>query len=480
MKRDLWRYRVLQLSPLLVIALMATAWFGVPTEARTTGLMPLLGLGAVGSDGFVYSADETQVTVMQAILRQQKGLEPWEGVTSVVGWTPLGSLAGSVSSALADVEPEVLDETGAPRELGAAEAVLAFERIDEYEAEYDAAVAVFVISSDPAPPVAVSSVASESVLTDAERTELEDRGTLESIRRLVAGGGVGPVWADLHELNGGTGESYDDRFIGHSAFTLEGHIWETYTLAHNEYAGQPLMAGMWQSVTDPAVQQSADAIARAGEGAAFVVGPIDAGHHVVRPARGLTAEETAGLWRLAESRRLEAMTQGPVGIGRDLSAIAGGADLVEAALVGSGRAPRVALIALYDTHPATHALWEQIGRSPITVLRVWMGTYPTFILGVLAVLLLASVVASAVAFRAERLYRERIEVERERARVQREAELRVISKLDELSARMDSLRERASSSTAAGVEGVSEDIESTVAELRSILGSVAEGGDGDA
>lgn len=480
MKRSLWRYRILHISPLVVIALLAAAWFGVPSEARTAGLMPLFGLGAVWDNEFVYSADETQVTVMQAILRQQQGLEPWEGATSVGGPWALGSLAGSVSSALADVEPEVLDETGAPRELDAAEAALAFERVDAYEAEYDASVAVFVISSDPAPPVAISSIASESVLTAAERTELKNHGTLEPIRRLVARSGAGPVWVDLHELNGGTGESYNGRFIGHSAFTLDGHIWETYTLAHNEYAGQPLMAGMWDSVTDPAVQQSADAIARAGEGAAFVVGPIDAGHHVVRPARGLTADETAGLWRLAESMRLEALTQGPVGVGRDLSAIAGGADLVEAALVGSGRAPRVALIALYDTHPATHALWERIGRSPITVIRVWMGTYPTFILGALAVLLLASVVASAVAFRAERLYRERIEVERERARVQREAELRVISKLDELSVRMDSLREHASSSTAEGVAGVSEDIESTVAELRSILGSVAEGDESDA
>ncbi len=480
MKRSLWRYRILQISPLVVIALMAAAWFGVPSEARTAGLMPLFGLGAVWDNEFVYSADETQVTVMQAILRQQQGLEPWEGVASVGGPWALGSLAGSVSSALADMEPEVLDETGAPRELDAAEAALAFERVDTYEAEYDAAVAVFVISSDPAPPVAISSIASESVLTAAERTELENHGTLEPIRRLVARSGAGPVWVNLHELNGGTGESYNGRFIGYSAFTLNGHIWETYTLAHNEYAGQPLMPGMWDSVTDPAVQQSADAIARAGEGAAFVVGPIDAGHHVVRPARGFTADETAGLWRLAESRRLETMTQGPVGVGRDLSAIAGGADLVEAAVVGSGRAPRVALIALYDTHPATRALWERIGRSPVTVVRVWMGTYPTFILGALAVLLLASVAASAVAFRAERLYRERIEVERERARVQREAELRVISKLDELSVRMDTLREQASSSTAEGVAGVSEDIESTVAELRSILGSVAEGDEGDA
>ena len=288
------------------------------------------------------------------------------------------------------------------------------------------------------------------------------------------------MWVDLHELNGGTFESYNGRFIGHSAFTLDGHTWETHALAHNEYAGQPLMPGMWESVTDPAVQQSADALARPGEGAAFVVGPVDAGHHVVRPARGLTTDETAGLWRLAESRRLETMTQGPFGVGRDLSAVAAGADLVEAALIGSGRAPRVALIALYDTHPAARTLWERIGRSPITVARVWMGTYPTFILGALAVLLLASVVASAVAFRAERLYRERIEVERERARVQREAELRVIGKLDELSTRMDALRAQTSSSTAEGVAGVSEDIESTVAELRSILGSVAEGGERDA
>jgi ABC-type transporter Mla subunit MlaD len=113
------------------------------------------------------------------------------------------------------------------------------------------------------------------------------------------------------------------------------------------------------------------------------------------------------------------------------------------------------------------------------VLRVWLGTYLSLVIAALAVLFLASLVASPLAFRAERIYRERVEAERERERVQREAELRVVRKLDELSERVESVREHASEATSASVSDVAEDIDSTVAELRRILGDVVAKGDPD-
>ncbi|MHB1477745.1 MAG: hypothetical protein ACYCXD_09275, partial [Coriobacteriia bacterium] len=333
-------------------------------------------------------------------------------------------------------------------------------------------------SSDPEPPVALSSVGDESLLTPDELAAIRGEGSVESLRREAHDRPTGRLWVDFDMLNGSVVEVRGSRCIGMGTLLLDGHFWEAYSIAPEDAMGDIMPGGMWESLSDPALTRSAETIARSTDGAVLVVGPVDAGHHVVRPA-DMSADEASALWDIAARSPEHLALWQPVPLRGESREAAGGARLIELAVAGTGVTPRVALVALYDTAPQTRALWSGLGRSPLMIARIWVGTYMSVILGALGIALIASFAASPLAFRAERIYREEREVERERARVQREAELRVVRKLDELSTRVEAVRDRASDATSTSVSGVAEDIDSTVAELRRILGDVAEVGEHD-
>jgi hypothetical protein len=481
MKTSTLRYRLLQFLPLIVVALMAAAWFSLPVDARHQGISPLYMAVLAPEEEPAPDLREVRTLVMDSLLRQDKGLEPWEDLPGIADARAIDGLAGRTSTLLAGIEPDVCDETGAPRVLTAAEQEQVFASVGTFEERYKASVTVFVVSTDLAPTVALSSIGDARVLTDEERAAAQGIGTVEALRRLAQNQKAGPVWLDLESTRSGISGDvvHGGRHIGWNTLLLDGHFWESYTISREgSYLG-PLTNGMWDSLSDPELKRSADVIANSGDGAVLVVGPMDSGLHVVRPAPGMDAEQAARLWSRLSDWRLSEALWGPISLGSEARAVADGAGLAEVAFAGSGAAPRIALVALYRAHPREPALWEALGRSPLTVLRVWLGTYLSLVIAALAVLFLASLVASPLAFRAERIYRERVEAERERERVQREAELRVVRKLDELSERVESVREHASEATSASVSDVAEDIDSTVAELRRILGDVVAKGDPD-
>jgi hypothetical protein len=477
-KKAILRYRLLQLSPLIIAALIAALWFSFPIEARHRSLDPLwTSLFSPESPDAAYMP-EVQISVMEALLRQKRGLEPYEAVLGDTGQRAIDGLAARTSGALFRAEPAVCDENGAPRSITEAEQSTLFEDVKEFEDAHDASVMVYVISSDPEPPVALSSIGEESVLTTAELAAVRGEGSIEPLRREALSQPNGRLWVDLEMVNGGQGDLKDDRYLGRSTLLLDGRFWEAYSIAPAGSMGDMVTGGMWESLGDPDLKRTAEAIARSSDGAVLVVGPVDAGHHVVRP-ESMSADEAASLWDLAaRSPQQQALWQ-PVPLRGESRAAAGGARLMEFAVAGTGVAPRVALVALYDTPPRARALWSALGRSPLTVARVWVGTYLSVILGVLGILLIASFAVSPLAFRAERIYGEKREAERERSRMQREAELRVVSRLGELSARVEAVRDHASEATSTSVSGVAEDIDSTVAELRRILGDAAEAGEHD-
>lgn len=478
MKKAILRYRLLQLSPLIVAALIAALWFSFPIEARHRSLDPLWAI-FLGQDGAVeIDMSSVQVSVMESLLRQKRGLEPYEGVFGDTGIRKLDSMAARTSGALFRAEPEICDDDGVPRPLTADEQTTLFSDLKEFEDTYDASVIVYVISSDPEPPVALSSIGDESVLTTAELAATRGEGSVESLRRDALARPVGRLWVDLGMLDGGQGDVKGDRFIGWSTLLLDGRFWEAYSVTAADSFGDMLTGGLWESLDDPDLARSAENIAQSSNGAVLVVGPVDAGRHVVRPAE-MSADEADALWNLAARSPGHSALWQSVPLRGGERVIADGARLMELAVAGSGVSPRVALVALYDTAPRVRELWPQLGRSPLTVARVWVGTYLSGFIALLGLALIASFVASPLAFRAERIYREEREAEHERARVQREAELRVVRKLDELSARVEAVRDHASEATSASVSGVAEDIDSTVAELRRILGDVAGAEDHD-
>ncbi|MBN2847539.1 MAG: hypothetical protein JXP72_03695 [Coriobacteriia bacterium] len=471
MKKAILRYRLLQLSPLIIAALIAALWFSFPIEARHRSLDPVWTIVSHPDGVDAIDMSGVQVSVMESLLRQKRGLEPYEDVFGSSGVRALDGAAARTAGALFRAEPEVCDENGVPRLLTADEQSTLFSDLEQFEELYDASVMVYVISSDPEPPVALSSIGEESVLTTAELAAVRGEGSVASLRREVLERPTGPLWVDLQMLNGGQADIRGDRFIGWSTLLLDGRLWEAYTVAAADSFGDVLTGGTWESLSDTDLMRSAENIARSSDGAVLVVGPVDAGRHVVRPANA-RVDETE-LWDLATRTSAHQALWQPVPLRGEERKIAGGARLMELAFAGSGVTPRVALVALYDNAPQARKLWSALGRSPLTVVRVWVGTYLSVLMVTLGIALIASFAASPLAFRAERIYREEREALRERARVQREAELRVVSKLGELSTRVEAVRDHASVATSTSVSGVAEDIDSTVAELRRILGDVA-------
>ena len=370
MKTAILRYRLLQLSPLIIAALIAALWFSLPIEARHRSLDPLwtIFMGQDGTDAIDMSS--VQVSVMESLVRQKRGLEPYEGVFGDTGIRKVDGIAARTSGALFRAEPKICDDDGVPRPLTADEQATHFSDLEEFEDTYDASVIVYVISSDPEPPVALSSIGGESVLTTAEMAATRGEGSVESLRREALARPSGRLWVDLEMLNGGQATAQGGRFLGWSTLLLDGRFWEAYSIAPEGSYADMLTGGLWDSLDDPDLVRSAENIARSSDGAVLLVRPVDAGRSVVHPAE-MSADDADALWDLATRSPEGSALWQPIPLRAEDREIAGGARLIEFAVAGSGVSPRVALGALYDAAPRVCELWPQLGRSPLTVARVW-------------------------------------------------------------------------------------------------------------
>ena len=156
--RGRWRYRLLQASPLIVGALIVLAWFSLPLEARSAGLTRLYLIGAPEAAFAEVDDDQIQLTVMEAIERSQKGLEPWEssGGSYYDGHREIDALAGRASYKLGGIEPAATDEYGEPRQLSDDELAQVLEDIEAFERENGAAVVVWALPAAKTAPVALS------------------------------------------------------------------------------------------------------------------------------------------------------------------------------------------------------------------------------------------------------------------------------------------------------------------------------------
>ncbi|PKQ15623.1 MAG: hypothetical protein CVT67_08855 [Actinobacteria bacterium HGW-Actinobacteria-7] len=228
-------------------------------------------------------------------------------------------------------------------------------------------------------------------------------------------------------------------------------------------------------------------------GAAFLIGPTDAPLVPVRLPEGLTArqaqiaiqdqlvnQDTWGQWPDQVSRA-GSILAARIGAGWFTSALA----YTPADSAGNtgghiGGAQPLVFVALYDNNPAVPLMWDRLVKTPGKQVQVWLSVNGLLVAGVLAVLFLGALVASPVAFLYERRQTEEQDLARERERVRREARERVVGRLTHLSERVDAAAAMASASTRREVAGVAHDIDSTVDELRLILGELSKrGGDRD-
>jgi hypothetical protein len=193
--------------------------------------------------------------------------------------------------------------------------------------------------------------------------------------------------------------------------------------------------------------------------------------------------------------RIDAIANGsgPVRLTDEQSRLAGGAKWVLFATASgsplvnlkAGQAPsltgqRVVFAALYATDPRITALRAAVVTNPWRAVQLWVALALPWVLAGLGALLVAAMVASPLAFVAERRLRADHALEVERERIRTAARERVLDRLAALSAHVERAGEEGARRDADELDSVSRDIEGTVEELRRILGSTSPGGDADA
>lgn len=474
-----WTTRLIQASPVVVLALIAGVWFSVPWEARMVAVQsPFLDL-ASSTDALQYRWPGAQVEAMQAI----------NNALNEGQYTELGAMSGlpSAGSAVASAV-----DRDAGRLYGADGQVVpdaipdssdVWEPLREHEALTGGRVAAYLLPTRKTPQVAMSALADASVLTDEERREFETSGTIETLRRSLRAAVSDGTILDLSSVGAGSGNSVGDRYATVSLVAIGEHYYETYVICWNDQSATCEVVDTygWESIEDGASQVALARTAKRAKGVAFVVGPIETDPVPLRLAAGVDPPDAEQLAALMNERRSVIMqSTDPFTLTPEMSDLTAGATWGSMVVTGRIRSAdasnlpgALVLIGTYDTHPSIPGLWDAIGDTPIRRVQVWLAARMATVLSALGVLLVVSLIASPVAFILERKRFEQLDIERERERVQREARERVIDRLTRLSDEMDRSAANAGDKVGREVRGVSDDIQSTVTALKSILGEAS-------
>jgi hypothetical protein len=483
--KRIWPIRLIEFSPLIVLALILAVWFGVPASLRTLAIESALSraLPEVKAMGYDTVAVDLEYEALQRLESEEQTNTVYTDDQSASG--RLRAAADSFTARAMQRADDLYDAAGHLKPYALPESNPAFEGLRRYEDESGARVAVFVMPPDPSPPVAVRAIESTAVLTTEELRELETSGTLESLRRTQRGPRTTAYPVDVEGLNGGTGSPYGKRDIFYSPKLIGGHVYEVYTVYPKRgegLLGETLELPDPSDVTAPANVRAVKRAARRGGGAAFIIGPTDGPLVPLRIPRSLSEDKVLAALEDRADRPFGSVWEGIAGLTAKTSTELGGAKWVGTALssrpVGkpSGDDVRqpLAFVALFDSSPEVPLAWERFGKTPRRLLQVWLSAHMLFVAGALAVAFLASLVASPLAFIYERRQTEELELERERERVRRQARDRVIARLTDLSERVDAVAAAGSAGPGSDVQKVAGDIDATVSELRAILGELSE------
>ena len=502
MKRR-WPLRLIQLAPVLLLLIGVALWFSVPSDSRSLAFEPQPS-PATTSKVAPFSTPDPTVTAQEAVLvereaRARKGtvtLNSQSGLAEAM-WFSAAQLvqAGSaIGTAGIGFRPEAYPPTDP-----------VFDAVNEYERKTGSRIAVAIVPGVKNPPVVMSSIADSSALTPAERAEFASRGTIEALRRAVRGGlaptpdGPGDT-ATASPLpitvpdGGFSGNQLEGRGAGFGTLALNGRVYEIYsvsTIKDADGSDTPGDITQWTEFETPQHRQAMDESAKREKGAIFIVGPVDAPPVLERTPAGMTA---ASALRYISMSRTAAVTgylfDGPYRLSGPMAeAVGRSATWGEAALVSPGPpsisstnpVPAIYFASVSAVNPMRAHYAELIGHGLSDNLRVWLGGNLQPLLGALVALFVLSLIASPLAFAYERQRLEQLDLERERERVQRETRQRVLGRLTELSARMDSAAANAASGERDTIGGLAADIDSTVSDLKRILQDVPliTGGDHD-
>ena len=175
MKRT-WPLRLIQASPLIVLALMAGLYLALPASLRTLQFETVF----ASRDPQIAEAGYRRPDLYhEAVTRLEGEIDHARG--NATGNTPTaeGKLEGvalAITSRVMNDAPRLYDEGGRIRPLAIPDTDPVFDALHRYETDTGARVGVFVMNPEVRPPVALRSVASTSVLTADELRELRHPG----------------------------------------------------------------------------------------------------------------------------------------------------------------------------------------------------------------------------------------------------------------------------------------------------------------
>lgn len=475
--------RLVRYAPFVIMALMLAVWLLTPASIRGVSFDYAAQREILMSASIPgWELPDPEVIALERLGASAPDVSGGSGE----GEDPFSRALRLAADATDSLDPGVLDAE-APLFAGAlAEDAAAFEALREYEDATGAETLAILMPVAAEPPLALSSVADPTLLSEAE--SLGEPEALAALRESASGsvpGGPGVISFD--ELGSSRGWEWEDRSITYGLRMLGGRFYEVWGITRAPAGGYmdlalPQTAG---PVDQPSTRRAFDRMASAVNGAVLVLGPLDGEPVVVRTSSDRLAPMAQALVDLVATIGEGYLGPGaemqPVRLSADLARETGG-EWVSAGFARArqldghtGPSPLLWVIAVHDRSPQAITLWEDYGRTPTHVLRVWMGTNLLTILAALGVLLLASLVASPVAWLHEARVRADRELETERERLKREAESRVFERLAQLSTEVERVAESASGSAAREAGQVAQDIDATVAALRQLLEGSARG-----
>lgn len=477
--RRRWPLRLLQFSPLAMLALMTAIWFTMPPEIRLVD-RELRAWRSVPD----LPIRDPEHTALSRLVERESMRET--GVIDMPEAEPeLDRVVLATSGQVMTVVRDLYKADGSLKRFALDESSKTLAALREYERKTGGHVAIFLLRPRERPRVRLQAVANPEVLTDEERDELETNGTLDSLRHAARGPRPTVLPVDVDFGSTYTESAGRHSLVSYSPILLEGSVYEYYTVYADDTSAEfvgleldPLQSDM--DMFERAVGRTAERY----DGAAFLIGPTNEEPVALRIPKGISEDDLAeymvlpqGAWSFSYysiaplTRRQSELLGGARWAATRHAAIPGdrfierdGAEYTEPSLV---------FVAMYPDSPKVPLLWERYGKTPPRVLQVWLASNLSLIGGALGVLFLTAVVASPVAFLYERTVTQAQEIERERAKLRATARERVVERLTELSARVEAASTDVAERTRGEVASVASDIDRTIGELRSILGELA-------
>jgi len=490
-----WPIRLVQLSPLVAITVLAVVWFTVPSQLApqlaNSGMVPE---GATFTpamrSGWVDLMAESQTSIELGITGngpsfQSVAEESWTNWVDELGSHP------TTASVFAS-PPKSADAT-------------AFAALAEWERGNGARVWVWVTPAPPNPSLIASSVPNDALRAtvagraeqDMEATPGDGSHVPSSFDEWLFSTGrpsEGPYTPlQLETLQVGTGSGF-----GSGGWQLDRYILESGGLLYpafvatavDPYAQQSAPSLVDLPKLDPAAADfSAKLASLAAEKSVdiWVFGPLDLNALPLRlpegaseaPARALGA----AIWPELAIARPDQMPTTFTTLDKQVATLAGGstaamqvtglnntASLSSAAPGGYGYtavAPQtVAYLAVWNRPPHTPSAWETMW---LRWRRFVAGWFP-YLLGGTVALLALTLVASPAAFVYERRLTARERVAEEMARMRRDVHDKVYNRLSALSKRVAASSGTTGQQDSTELGAIAEDIRSTVGELQGILG----------